>query len=573
MRLVLASNNAQKLVELQTLFAPLRDRAGRRRARSASPRPTSRTPRSSRTRWRRRATRARASGCRRSPTTPACASMRSAARRAWCRRTSPSVDAATGDREARRGSQDAANNALLLARLQGADDRRARFVSTLVALRSADDPEPLIADRPLGAARSLHAPRGGGGFGYDPLVFIPALGRSVAELSADVKNEHSHRALARACGCWPLMREAVAAVRRRTARALPGSPARCSSPRCRHCRCTCTCRGACEVPVLRLQFARAARAALARARATSTRCVADLEEALPLVWGRPRAQRLHRRRHAEPVLAGSDRPAARRGARAAAAGAGLRGHARSQPRHVRARALPRLSRRRRARACRSACRASTTTSCARIGRVHDAAQARAAIEEARERVRHLQPRPDVCAAAADARSSCIADLDTALAFEPPHLSLYHLTLEPNTLLRATHPPPLPDDDLARDDARCDRRAHRRARASSATKFRPIAQAGPPLRAQPQLLAVRRLPRHRRRRARQAELRAPHRAPGALARARALHGRGAGRPRDVATSTRSSAKHLPFEFMLNALRLSEGFELRDVQRAHRVAAAP
>ena len=49
------------------------------------------------------------------------------------------------EREARRALQDAANNALLLQRLQGASTRRARFMSTLVALRHADDPEPLVA--------------------------------------------------------------------------------------------------------------------------------------------------------------------------------------------------------------------------------------------------------------------------------------------------------------------------------------------------------------------------------------------------------------------------------------------
>jgi len=99
------------------------------------------------------------------------------------------------DREAQRHAQDAANNALLLERMQGQHDRRARFVSTLVALRDADDPEPLVA---FGRweATLLAAPRGHGGFGYDPLVWIEALGASVAELDAAQKNALSHRALA-----------------------------------------------------------------------------------------------------------------------------------------------------------------------------------------------------------------------------------------------------------------------------------------------------------------------------------------------------------------------------------------
>ena len=110
------------------------------------------------------------------------------------------------DREGHRRVQDAANNALLIERLHGLADRRARFVSTLVAVRSADDPEPLVA---VGRWQGeiLETPSGEGGFGYDPLMFIPALGKSVAELDAATKNAHSHRALAAAQMCV-LMREA-----------------------------------------------------------------------------------------------------------------------------------------------------------------------------------------------------------------------------------------------------------------------------------------------------------------------------------------------------------------------------
>ena len=113
------------------------------------------------------------------------------------------------DRETMRRAQDAANNAWLLERLRDAPDlpaRRARFVCTLVALRAADDPEPLIA---FGRweGHILTAPAGTGGFGYDPLMFIPALSATVAALPADVKNAHSHRALA-AAQMRGLMREA-----------------------------------------------------------------------------------------------------------------------------------------------------------------------------------------------------------------------------------------------------------------------------------------------------------------------------------------------------------------------------
>jgi XTP/dITP diphosphohydrolase len=116
------------------------------------------------------------------------------------------IDLPAADREVQRRAQDAANNRLLLQRLQGASDRRARFVSTLVALRSAEDPEPLIA---VGRweGEILTAPRGEGGFGYDPLVFIAALGRTVAELDPETKNSHSHRAAA-ARQMLALMRDA-----------------------------------------------------------------------------------------------------------------------------------------------------------------------------------------------------------------------------------------------------------------------------------------------------------------------------------------------------------------------------
>lgn len=101
------------------------------------------------------------------------------------------------DREATRRLQDAHNNQRLLADLaaQPGAPRRAFFISTLVALRHAADPQPLVAvGRWPGLV--LEAARGEQGFGYDPLMLIPELGRSVAELDADTKNRQSHRARA-----------------------------------------------------------------------------------------------------------------------------------------------------------------------------------------------------------------------------------------------------------------------------------------------------------------------------------------------------------------------------------------
>ena len=105
------------------------------------------------------------------------------------------VELPAGEREVQRAVQDAANNRLLLERLESASDRRAHFIATLVALRRADDPEPLIAVGHWHGEIAL-ASQGGGGFGYDPLMFIPAFGSSVAALSPALKNVHSHRAIA-----------------------------------------------------------------------------------------------------------------------------------------------------------------------------------------------------------------------------------------------------------------------------------------------------------------------------------------------------------------------------------------
>ena len=112
----------------------------------------------------------------------------------------------TPEREALRATQDDANNALLLEKLCDIEDRRACFMCTLVAIRAAEDPQPLVA---MGRwnGEILREREGTGGFGYDPLMFIPAFGTTVASLSREVKNAHSHRALA-AAQMKQLMRDA-----------------------------------------------------------------------------------------------------------------------------------------------------------------------------------------------------------------------------------------------------------------------------------------------------------------------------------------------------------------------------
>ena len=94
-------------------------------------------------------------------------------------------------------SDDGRNNAELLRRLLGQPDRRAHYTCVLVAVRSVDDPEPLIAEgRWFGVVSDT--PRGDGGFGYDPYFLLPELGLTAAELDAAHKNRISHRGLAMA---------------------------------------------------------------------------------------------------------------------------------------------------------------------------------------------------------------------------------------------------------------------------------------------------------------------------------------------------------------------------------------
>ena len=83
----------------------------------------------------------------------------------------------------------------LLEQLKDQPDRRAALVSTLVAVRTPDDPEPLIA---VGRVAGLIAPEpvGTHGFGFDPVMYIPAFGQTFAQLPPEVKNANSHRGLA-----------------------------------------------------------------------------------------------------------------------------------------------------------------------------------------------------------------------------------------------------------------------------------------------------------------------------------------------------------------------------------------
>ena len=85
------------------------------------------------------------------------------------------------------------NNVLaLLEQMKNIDNRRAAMVSTLVAVRSADDPEPLIAvGRVVGEIARERL--GSNGFGFDPVMWIPEFGQTFAQLPNEVKNANSHR--------------------------------------------------------------------------------------------------------------------------------------------------------------------------------------------------------------------------------------------------------------------------------------------------------------------------------------------------------------------------------------------
>lgn len=194
---------------------------------------------------------------------------------------------------------------------------------------------------------------------------------------------------------------------------------------------------------------------------------------------------------------------------------------------------------------------------ARIGRVHDARQARAAAEEAAAAFDTFNL--DLMYALPGQTPAMLErDLDTALALAPPHLSIYHLTIEPNTMF-ALHPPRLPDDDDA--SAMLDRIVQRSADAGlQRYEVSAFARAGHRCvhnlnywqfgdylgigaGAHGKISFPQRI-------VRQVRWREPARYMDEALAGRAL-----------SNETEVAADALPFEFMLNALRLREGFALQ------------
>jgi XTP/dITP diphosphohydrolase len=117
----------------------------------------------------------------------------------------PGVDTAFYATQFGYAKGDANNVRALLEQMQSIDNRRAALVSTLVAVRSPEDPEPLIAvGRVVGEI--TRTPVGEGGFGFDPVMFLPEFGKTFAQLTPEVKNANSHRGRA-ARDMLALMRE------------------------------------------------------------------------------------------------------------------------------------------------------------------------------------------------------------------------------------------------------------------------------------------------------------------------------------------------------------------------------
>ncbi len=104
----------------------------------------------------------------------------------------PGVDTATYATQFGYPKSDDNNVLALLEQMRNVDNRRAALVSTLVALRSADDPEPLIAvGRAVGEI--TREPLGSNGFGFDPVMWIAEFGQTFAQLPVAQKNRISHR--------------------------------------------------------------------------------------------------------------------------------------------------------------------------------------------------------------------------------------------------------------------------------------------------------------------------------------------------------------------------------------------
>ena len=196
MKIVLASNNPGKLAELQAMFAPLHVQLIRQSdlGISEAPEPFHTFVENALSKARHAST---ASGL------PALADDAGLCVDAFGGQ--PGVDTAFYATRFGYPKGDDNNVTALLEQMKGLSQRRAAMVSTLVAVRSAHDPEPLIAvGRVVGEITQERM--GHNGFGFDPVMWLPAFGQTFAQLPTEVKNAHSHRGAA-AQTMLALMRE------------------------------------------------------------------------------------------------------------------------------------------------------------------------------------------------------------------------------------------------------------------------------------------------------------------------------------------------------------------------------
>ena len=205
----------------------------------------------------------------------------------------------------------------------------------------------------------------------------------------------------------------------------------------------------------------------------------------------------------------------------------------------------------------------------RLGRVHDSAQARAAIVEARTAFDTFNI-DLMYALPGQGLAQLRADLDQALAFEPPHLSIYHLSIEPNTQFALAPPKQLPDEDLASDMLDL---ITERTLASGLQRYEVSAFAQPGHRCAHNLnywqfgdylgigAGAHGKLSYPHRVVRQVRWREPN-----TYMERSLAGAAMSNDDEVAR------EELPFEYMLNALRLREGFALADFQARTGLAAS-
>ena len=284
---------------------------------------------------------------------------------------------------------------------------------------------------------------------------------------------------------------------------------------------------------------------------------ADLEAALPLVWGR----------RVSSVFIGGGTPSLFSPAGIDRLLADIRARLPLEPgAEITLEANPGTFERDRFRAFRAAgvtrlsvgVQSFDDTALKTIGRVHDAAQARAAVAEAAQAFDTFNI-DLMYALPGQTLGHLQADLDAALSFNPPHLSIYHLTLEPNTVFAAQPPANLPDDDLASD--MLDLIAQRTA-AVGLQRYEVSAFARPGHRCLHNLnywqfgdyLGIGA--------GAHGKLSFPHRVLRQVRwREPAAYMKNAVAGNAVSNQHEVSRRDLPFEYMLGALRLQDGFELK------------